>query len=125
MPLSDSDDPIVREILRIRNESRNEIRKLYIITGTLFALLAIAVSTALFIRSSDLANSNRRTAIEQVRSCFRSSQSRPELRQISLDRTLSDSVRGFVEAVYENTPTVKDCRKLATKLHTPIPRKDQ
>lgn len=125
MPLTNSSDPVVREILRIRDETHDEIRRLYIITGMLFVLLVIAVGTSLYIRSRDLSSIDRKAITEQVRTCFRSSQSRPELRSISTDPTLSDSVRGLVKAVYENTPTVKDCQNLATRLHTSIPKEFQ
>lgn len=125
MPLSDSTDPIVREILRIRRETHSEIRRLYVVTGVLLIAIALSVAASLYLRSRDLANSNHKAAIEQVSSCFRSANSRPELISISRDPTLSDSVRGFVRAVTENTPKVSDCVLLAQKLHTPIPKEFQ
>lgn len=122
MPLSDTADPLIREVLRIRNDTRGEIRRLYIITGTLFLILAISIMASLYLRSRDLSNANHKAATEQIRTCFRAAQSRPELRSIANDETLSDSMRGFVKKVYENTPTVGDCKTLADRLHTSIPK---
>jgi len=123
MPLSDTSDPIVREVLRIRNETHGEVKRLYVITAALFVLLVVAIGATLVLRSRDLASSTRKASTEQVRTCFRSSQARSELRLIARDKSLSESVRGFVQEVYENTPTVNDCKKLADVLHIPIPRK--
>lgn len=111
------DDPLARELARLWRA----IRWLIASSGVVVLLIVLAASASLYLRSEDLERRAAETNAESVRSCFRSSNQRPELRAIANDEGLPESVRGFVQKLYENTPTVADCRRLADDLNIAPP----
>ncbi len=116
-PLSDTSDPVVREIRRLRSQ----VRAFEFATVGLFVLLIVAVGLSLWLRSADVTRDSRRQAESQVRQCFRNANQRPALGDISKDLSLSLSVRGFIRTIYENTPSVPECVALADRLDVPQP----
>lgn len=113
MPVSNTADPVLREIRR----QNGQIRALKVAVVVLAILVPMAFAASLWLRASDLEDFTRRGNVATVQECFRSANQRASLLEVALDLTLSDTAREFAFTLWENTPTVRDCRELADHLH--------
>lgn len=113
MPVSDIRDPVVLEIRRLRVQ----VKRLALASAVLYGVLAVAAAVAIYIRSSDLEDITRRTDRQTVRECFERSNSRPDLLDAALDPKVPSILRDLNLTLWENTPTIQDCRNLANQFH--------